>query len=89
MKTAANSLTFYVEWSGEKAAGLHPCSEEVTIQFKCGHRIDTETTDYWKEAVETFYDGARATLVSRAYGKVSVAEPINQPIAPRRGRGGR
>jgi hypothetical protein len=58
-----NKLVFIAEWHGERAAGINPGHEEITIQFKYGQPVDDQDTiDYWREAIQDFYDGAKVVL---------------------------
>lgn len=52
------TLKFVAWWNGEKAAGINPGSEEVTIQFKWGQPLDEDTVAYWQDMVSQFFDGA-------------------------------
>lgn len=60
-----NSLRFYVQWSGERAAGINPGSEEVTIQFKYGQSLDSDIIEYWQDCLKDFYDGASVELLEK------------------------
>jgi hypothetical protein len=60
-----NYLKFYVSWCGERAAGINPGSEEVTISFKYGQPIDADVIEYWTDALKEFYDGASVELTEK------------------------
>lgn len=56
-------LTYEANWSGELAAGIHPGSEEITITFKYDQPLDSDVTEYWRDSIAEFYDGATVTLI--------------------------
>jgi hypothetical protein len=57
-------LKFEAAWPGEIAAGISPGCEQVTIQFRYGQPIDQDVIEYWRSAVEDFYDGSTVTILS-------------------------
>ena len=59
-------LKFDVQWGGERAAGINPGSEEVTIIFKHGQPLDEDTINFWRVALCEFYDGAQVTDIISA-----------------------
>jgi hypothetical protein len=56
-------LKFQVQWHGERAAGINPGSEEITIHFRYGQPIDRDTIDYFQGIIQEFYDGAQVDFV--------------------------
>lgn len=52
------SIRFNVHWHGELAAGIRPGYENVVLTFEYTDSIDTDTLEYWREAVRDYYDGA-------------------------------
>lgn len=62
---SATILKFEVVWHGEIGAGIHSGSEEVTIQFRYGHPLDSDTIEYWHDAVRDFFDGSTVTLIEQ------------------------
>jgi hypothetical protein len=55
------TLQFIAEWPGEKEAGISPGYEEVTIKFRYGQPFDQDVIEYWRSAVQDFYDGSTVT----------------------------
>jgi len=51
-------IVFHAEWQGERAAGIMPGQEQVTIGFEYGP-LDSGAIEYWREAVKDYFDGAR------------------------------
>ena len=49
-------IVFYVEWQGERAAGIMPGYEQVTINFLYG-TLDSDI-EYWRGVVQDYFDGA-------------------------------
>ena len=53
-----SKITFEANWHGERAAGINSGSETVTIEFANTSEIDTETVEYFREALRDYYDDA-------------------------------
>ena len=51
-------IVFDVEWQGERAAGIMPGQEQVTISFLYGP-LDSDDIEYWRGVVEDYFDGAK------------------------------
>jgi hypothetical protein len=62
-------LIFHAEWAGERAAGINPGYEKITITFEHGQPLDEDTVNYWRESVAQFYDGARVLTDSEEQAK--------------------
>lgn len=51
------SITFEVNWPGERNAGINAGSETVTVQFAYGP-IDADTVESFREFLREHFDGA-------------------------------
>jgi hypothetical protein len=50
------TIKFYVEWPGERAAGIRGGSEHVSISFEYGTVIDSDTVEFFRESLREFFD---------------------------------
>lgn len=56
-------ITYHAEWAGERAAGINPGSEDVTIEFRHGQPVDADVLNFWKDSIAEFYDGGTVVIV--------------------------
>lgn len=58
------TLHYHAEWAGERAAGIHPGSEDLSIVFKYSGSPDVEMIDYFRDAVAEYFDGAHVKFIN-------------------------
>jgi len=61
------TLVFDIYFSGEKAAGLHPFSDVVSVTFAHGFTDDEQrmmATEMLIDTLKEFYDGASVSLTN-------------------------
>ena len=56
-------MKFFAQWAGERAAGINPGSEEVTIELKYTSFIDEGMLEVFGQAVKDYFDGAHVTVL--------------------------